>query len=206
VNQFDQDTGSSADSFSSTPPTIAGPLTTQSETLWPRVIGIIAIVFGGFGLVCSGWGMFGVAIAKAMLKNVPNQGGQVEQIEAMDRMQPWVVGSSLVALFVAILLLVAGIMLVRRRAVARTLCMSWAGIKIIFAIVNTIVSFMMQPGQIQSAPPQGAAAITTSMQTMEGPIVIFFQLINLAWALALPVFMLIWFNRTKIKDEVATWP
>jgi hypothetical protein len=97
-------------------------------------------------------------------------------------------------------------MLVRRRAVARTLCMSWAGIKIIFAIVNTIVSFMMQPGQIQSAPPQGAAAITTSMQTMEGPIVIFFQLINLAWALALPVFMLIWFNRTKIKDEVATWP
>lgn len=97
-------------------------------------------------------------------------------------------------------LLWGSLSLVRRRPAAGASLRRWATTKLVWFGINAalmmegLISSMRQGGPPQGWTPAGFAAVA-------------FIGILLAFApgMILPVWALIWFNRRKIKDEIATW-
>ena len=115
------------------PPTEPGELSLSARrSVWPMVLGIIAVVFGGFATLGGLWGavapfvMDGFARLLAQMPSAPGQ-DPAKMFEAMGEYRYLLMATSLASTAVAVLLLVAGIALMRRRPSARRLCMAWAG-------------------------------------------------------------------------------
>ncbi len=74
----------------------------------------------------------------------------------------------------------------------------------VVVVVNAIVGVLIQQEflqEMQAQDPNLAVIGTTAMQGFAAVGVVF----ALLWGLALPVFMLIWFARRTIKEQVAQW-
>ncbi len=129
------------------PPTSAGPLLQVKDTVWPKVLGIIAIVFAAFGIIGGCMGAFAYPLTEAMYKMMPQQAAQETQLANMKQWMGW----------------------------------------------------MIAMAQAQGSAPAMPVAF---QQTM----ILFGSALGLIWGWALPVFLIIWFRRQVIKNEVATWP
>ena len=184
--------------YPSQPPTEAGPLMTEPEpSKWPTVIGVIAIVFGAIGVLGGFCGMLSPRMV-AMMPPDANTGA-----DYVREWSGWIIFSSLVGLAFSGVLLAIGIGLLKRRFWSRAWAIRWSVVYMAFALVNLIFNFFMQQGQYeqmmqQNNMPTGAAQ---GMQVASGFAVCF----GLVWAWALPIFLLIWMSREKIKAEIATW-
>jgi hypothetical protein len=156
------------------------------ETKWPLVVGIISLVFAGLALICTPAGLVSQQVmpqAQKMMQNLPAW------------MHIYQIAATVIGMGEGVLLLIAGVMLLRRSAPTRVLHMIFAVIRIVITIVGTPIALMIMSG-IQ-APPQAER-----MMYISGGIGV---LIGLPLALAYPVFLLIWFMRRKIRDEVESW-
>jgi hypothetical protein len=171
----------------------------EPQTKWPTVIGIIAIVFGVIGALFGFCGIFGALMPGAFQAFQPQ--------EAMEVTQKWAIWSgvnSLVSAAVAVLLLIAGIRLMKRHPGAPGLCRTWAVIKMVVALAVITIGWFVQ--QDMMASMSQARNIAQPMPDEMMRVMMFVGLVfSLLWAWALPVFMLIWFSRPKIKSEVTTW-
>jgi hypothetical protein len=106
-------------------------------------------------------------------------------------------------LALGVVLIVAGAKLIARRVSGPRLARTWASIKAVIVVVLAIVTY---PAAKQAAEQAAKIQNQQSLpQSMQDTIIIFGLIIGLIWSLALPVFMLIWFSRGKIKHEVAEW-
>ena len=117
---------------------------------------------------------------------------------------PWTVASSLLAAALAILLLLGGIRLTKRKRSSIRLLKFWAVMKMPVVVIVTIAGILMQELQfeIMSQSPS-----LTSMPFGGGffDFMVVVGLVGLGWGWALPVFLIIWLSRGKIKNEVAGW-
>ena len=151
--------------------------------VWHKVIGIISIVLASLGIVCT-------PISMGM--NAMNPA----QKEAMKMFPDWwrnyQVFSSFLGVAFAILLLVAGISLCRRRPAARTLHLIYAGVALVMCIIGTLAAVSLMN---TDSTPMGMRA---------GMMIGF--VFGFLFGSAYPVFLLIWFLRARIRDEVASWP
>ena len=191
------------------PPTQPGALATPKRpTNWPMVIGTIAIVCGSGGILVGLW----TAAAPLVIRLFESAIGQGQpaavfhmQVDAMQPWHPWTVASSLVATAIASLLLIGGIRLTKRRRSTMRLLKLWAVMKIPFVVITTIAALLMQERQfeIMSQPSSGIA--TPFGGEFVSVMIVVGLVFGLAWGWALPVFLLIWLRRGKIKDEVAGW-
>jgi hypothetical protein len=185
------------------PPTEIGyAIPPAPPSTWPTVIGVIAIIFGVFGCLAAIYAALSPLIAEAVSRGVSTS--RPTGFELASRMPVLTVIGSLLALGLAILLLVGGITLIRRSASSRGLCVTWATLKILYAVANTAVSyFLMKPvlDEMAQTQAQGAGMPPGFMQQMMA----FGMCVGFVWVLALPIFMLIWFSRAKIKEETASW-
>ncbi len=184
------------------PPTQPGQLGTRGEgKSWPSVLGTIAIIFGVLGILGGIFGLFGPAIMRAvssvMPKNAPTG------LEAYDDWSGWMRASSVVAMLIAALLLVGGIRLYRRRGSSVRIIRRWAVIKIVYAIGATAVNYQIQQEQFE-AMAQGGGGAATPVQ-MAGVMAAVTVGISVLWLCALPVFMLIWLSRRKVREEFGGW-
>lgn len=194
------------------PPPMSAPTEPQEDlddfddrrSTWPNVIGITSIIFGSFGVLCNCAGVF-APWAMGMLLQSQQGGTQDAGMEAAahayDVHAVLLIASSVIAVFVAILLLVGGIMLVRRSEKSRTVHLAWAGLKICLAlclvalglvVANTQYEYLMQNATQADADQARIGAYVSAG-------------IQIVWLLVWPVFTLIWFMRGKIRDEVASW-
>ncbi len=191
-----------------TPPTDAGAIPPR-KTTWPMVLGIIAIILGSLATLrgCMSIGssaMFGL-FASAM----PEE--QAEMMEATKAFAPLIMISSGLTMAIAIVLLIGGIGLTKRNPRSPKTCKIWAGLKMVLVVYSSIVTFLSTQAQMEAMQrmleedPNTAAAMPGFFGTLMaiiGPVILVFAIV---WGWALPIFMLIWFSRRKIKAEVAQW-
>ncbi len=196
------------------PPTQAGPVAyTTAPSGWPKVIGVISIVLGSLAAVggCIGTVMqLSMGALKGFLEKVTPKGAGPDPLatwEAMERFAPWTMAVQLLLMAVAILLLIAGIGLVRRRRWSIKAGVVWAVLKILAVVPNAVLTYVTVNAQMEAVPKdpnmqQMPAGLFSMIGSFGG---IAAALWALLWGWAYPVFILIWFSRRKIKDEVEGW-
>ncbi|MBN1513150.1 MAG: hypothetical protein JXB13_14135 [Phycisphaerae bacterium] len=172
-------------------------------TSWPKVLGIICIVFGGLGILGGVWGILSPVFNEWLASLMPPQ--QQAAMEEAAKVNPYPVATSLFMLAIAALLLAGGIGLVRCHGHAIGLLRGWAVIKIFWVIVGTFVGLHMTRELMEEMQKQTGSGPVPGMEAIMTAGFVFGVVVGILWGCALPVFVLIWFSRRKIRNEVASW-
>jgi len=171
------------------------------------VLGTIAIVFGLCGALqglCGVASVFAMGPITQMLgKFTPATAGgpTLESTLAVtQKFAAWAIASNIFAVLVAVLLIVGGARLIKRRAKCRGTILLWGGLKFLVAVVAVVLGYlsMQEHASLASGPSAPGSAM------MQG-VAMFSLAFSFLWLLALPVFMVVWFSRPRIRDEVAGW-
>ncbi len=211
------------------------------KSAWPKVIGIISIVIAGLGMLCGTCNTISGIAGSAMVPFIrsfakmptatsrPTTGETMpmDSQAAPDMMDTMFKAlgplyiikaiTSFLGLLAAILLLIAGIMLVRRRRRGQTLHLVYAVVGIIsvgvaIALHSYSMSIMtdtmgglpfgkMEPGM----DPAMGEQMSNLMRAQFSMMSVFGAIMIVATGLPYPVFLLIWFLRPKVRREVKGW-
>ena len=191
-----------------TPLTDAGAIPAKPSS-WPMVIGIIAIIFGSLATLqgCMGLGWW--ALAGAFTSAMPPE--QAEMMDATKAFAPLMMISAGFTMPVAIVLLIGGIGLTKRSPRSPKTCRIWAGLKMMLVVYSGVVTFLSSRAQMEAMQrmleedpnaPAAMLGVFGTVMAIIGPMILVFAIV---WGWALPIFMLIWFSRRKIKAEIAQW-
>ena len=186
-----------------TPPTQPGQLGTRGRRKsWPGVLGTIAIIFGVLGILGGILGIFELRILRAFSSALPKNAAM--GLDAYDEWSGWIIVLSVFSLLVAVLLLVAGIGLFRRRGWSVKIVRCWAVLKIVRVLVTAA---MIDGSQAQDSFDRGwQAGGGAVMPAHIGQIVSVIIIgVTILWGWALPVFMLIWLSRRTVREEYREW-
>jgi hypothetical protein len=140
-------------------------------------------------------------VMAAVRSAVPAGRETIGTLEVMGRWSEWIVSSSLLRTALATLLLATGIGLLKRRSWARPIGRAWAAARIVVAPVEAYVGHLMQMESLDWMVQHGPSPPPAVM----GIAFVAGAFVGLAWAWALPVFMLVWLSRRKIREELAGW-
>ncbi|MGB2819381.1 MAG: hypothetical protein WBF17_00265 [Phycisphaerae bacterium] len=153
------------------------------RSVWPTVIGIISIILAALGLICT---------PLMTIMNTFNPASQQVYEYLPDWYRTWEVVSAFGGIIWGVLLLIAGIGLLKRRPVARTLHLVYAVSSMVVAVINgfVLVSVLSDTGGMPA--PVRVGMIGGAVGGTCG-------------ALIYPVFLLIWFLRASIAAEVRSW-
>ena len=190
------------------PPPAAPPVTPGAiaprPSRWPVIIGTIAIVFGILGALGGCGGLIMGPVVEALFESMPIQ--QNPGLAGLSKWKHLTIPVSLSSLALGILLLVGGIGLYRRRRWGRRVLMGWAGMKMILVIFSAALQYQMAIDQAEAMRNE------PGFQTLPAPMASLLQsfgligvFISVFWGWALPVFLLVWLSRRKIRDEVQSW-
>ena len=151
--------------MSTMPPPPMPPAPARAPSAWPTVIGIIGIVFGSLAAIggCFGAGM--TLLLEPLLTSLQGampEDQQVTGTEGLLQYTPWLVGASLAGSAVAIVLLVGGVMLTRRRSAAVKVLVTWAVLKMLYALPYNWISYKVNVAnleQMQNDPNMSGVAV-----------------------------------------------
>lgn len=164
--------------------TVAPKRASSGKSTWPVVIGVISIV-----VACVDTGII-------VLNFVESSGRDSDPTSSVGQ----IVGVVVAALFI-IWLLLAAARILRRQQSAVSLIRSWAITKIILMLLcNGIVIGLLLASQgiIDRLNEEAAYELDVSSYVA-------FMVGILIWHLAWPIFVLFWFGRSRVKEEVRTW-
>jgi hypothetical protein len=175
------------------------------DARWPKVIGIVSIVFGSLGVLtgCS-------AIASGFMMSLfmgvmPADARNQPAMVAMRDWAPWTGAVGAAKSIVAVGLLVGGILLLQKKRGGARLLVAWAIARMAVAVFDTAVTYFMQSqvmataaGQANTPPPGVPPGFFTMMAA-------FSAVFALAWGCALPIFVLVWLNLPFARAEVDRW-
>ncbi len=182
------------------PPSEIGEMPDKPSS-WPTGIGVLGIVLASLGLVGGCCGLLTPVFWSTMVDFMNSSGNVPEQqIQAMQAAKPptgWSVGAGLIGLVLATLLMIGSIKVIRRRAEGVTLCKIWAWVAIPWSVLAFIVNMYIQMQIPQEAQQMGAAGQVAGLA--------FGACMTLVFGIGIPIFMLAWFSRQKIRDEIAGW-
>ncbi|MDX2017389.1 MAG: hypothetical protein SFY95_07080 [Planctomycetota bacterium] len=196
----------------SAPPTT--PTILPERPSWAGAIGWISVVLGGLGILGNTCGVAGTLLAKpfqgfmrSLAANAPQAQLDVMDVQmaAQARFMPAMAVISALSLVVSILLLVAGVKLLKQQADTVKLHRIWAIARLALGMAGMVVGFLMQNATTEAMKAQnlgGAAGAGAAFGEIAGMIGI---IVGAMWAAAWPLFVLIWFSRAKVLDEVRTW-
>lgn len=193
-----------------TPPPLAQP---ASRPKWPTVIGVLSIVFGSGALLQSATSALGLLVVRAQMEGFAKQGADQGKIdEYLAQYKSFVTLSSISLSLLALLLLASGILLLRRRRIAAVLHQVWAILKILvggFFLFKTqgmtrLQMSIMLDSPVMKGGPGGVKGNEMFEQFTSAAmwVGIGFGLVFLA---IYPVFLIIWFNRERIRGEIRGW-
>ena len=162
--------------------------------IWPTVIGAISIIFGGGGtLLCV------LSVLANALTGSAARGGAYGAGYNTGR----IVGGVLPILF-CVWLLISGIGVVRRRQSAMISIRRWAIAKI--AIYGTCFTCLFAGVFISaSSIDRIHAELGGALGGLGVAVIALMLLVVMAWLLFWPIFILIWFGRDKIQQDVGHW-
>lgn len=202
------------------PPTSHGHIgLVQEPSSWPKVVGIIGIVVSSLGLLtnfCGGIYYLFQGKVTSMMPQPPAgaAGAEMNQaiLDATAKYTPVNVAIAALGTAVAAVCLYGSI-LTTRRSPACGLMRWWGAVAMVYIIGATIVQAieqsemmtvmaaeMTKAGAAGGTPPAMAGA----MNAMTGVAVVFSVLYGIA-RLVWPTFVLVWFSRRRIRDEINSW-
>lgn len=192
-------------------PPISTPETTAAPASgWPTVIGLIEVVFGSFAILgsCAGLAMLLLLPTfQGMMDDMVEQGapaGSTIGLQGMTQYQLPMLIINVIGLGVAVLLLCAGIATLRRRPFARPGAFIWAACKLPLVVVSSVMSYLINRASFSALPEDDPAAAMMNTGMMDA-VSLGGTCFALLWGSALPVFLIIWYSRAKIRTEVAGW-
>jgi hypothetical protein len=176
------------------------------ETSWPKVIGIISIVLASLGLACYGCQSVSTIFQPMMVGAMPEE----MRPPAPSTMQmAYSIATYCISFLLSLLLLFAGIATLKRKPSGRSLHVLWSVLKVVVSLISFGFAVMLAE---EIADQVNAQMQQQSQQTGQPPMfemtpgmMIIASAVTTAIMLIWPVFLLIWFNRGKVKDEVSTW-
>ena len=177
---------------------------TARRSAWPTVIGIFAVIIGGYDALENAVGAAVLLVLRQFADvttslSHPRLAQPKAVFEAMTRYSAEMAALSGVVVLLSIVLMVAGIALLSRRPNVPRLLVGWAILKIPVVVGATVV-YVMYGMAVFSAdsggPDAPALRIIMALYGSSG---------RLVWGLAFPTFILIWFLRRPIRAEVAEW-
>lgn len=161
---------------------------------WPKVIGIISIVWGAIGIVCGGAGIGWQLMAGSIMGNIP--GGAPP---AMTNPNPLALGVGAIGVLWSIVLIVAGAMTVGRKPAGRSCHLLWAAIAVVLSIIGMYFQVSMQ-AEISQWCIDNPDSDFAKQQAMGGNVG---KLLGYACGGVLgfgwPIFILAWFGLVKRK-------
>lgn len=182
------------------PPVYTTPIA-QSSSKWPKVIGIVMIAYGALGVLNGCMGVIAPFFMEIFAQLTPaSQRGVFNVIEDQ---KSWLIAGSSLSLVLETVLIILGIGLLKCRRSAARKYIYWAIPKIPLVLFQSVFQYKMGVSQMQSLfQSSDAPAIGSGFINAISLLTVFFVLI---WGCTLPVFLLIWFNRSKIKAETVAW-
>lgn len=192
------------------PPTT--PMVLPERPGWAGTIGWISVVLGGLGILANVCGVAGSLLAKPLqgwMRSMASQAPQA-QLDAMDaqmaaqaKFMPAMAVISALSVVASVALLLAGVKLLRQRPETVAWHRGWAVGRLALGMAGMIVGFLSQKEIAEAMRAQGGAAgPAAGLGELFGFVGI---MLGALWAAAWPLFVLIWFSRSKILDEVRTW-
>lgn len=160
---------------------------------WPKVVGIISIVWGAIGTVCNLCGVFGGMMGDAFIKMAPPE--QQAQLKA----QAQQAGPAQYALYAfgtmcALLLIVAGVMLLQRKMIGRLMHLIYGALGVLLTIASVPITLSAMNDQLarMSSDPNAQAGMAAVKPAMYGGLAF-----GVCLGIAYPAFCLIWFGMIK---------
>ncbi len=174
----------------------------EEPSRWPRTLGIIAITFGILGAL---GGLCGIAstLGSSYMQQLAPGGGEGMPPPVSAKMMAVTVVIQTVGVPVAIMLLVGGLRLRKRARKCAGLLAAWAVTKFFVVAAGSFLAYFTIKNQFAAMTvTKGAPSFSPEMVEWMA-----WGVAGLAflWGIALPVFIVIWFSRRVIRDEVQSW-
>ncbi len=187
------------------PPSLRPAADPLRTTTWPMVLGIICIVFGVLGALGGACGVAGQFIQDVFFGSMSQPDESEAMLEAMSRYRVHTIVVLIASMIVAALLASGGIGLTSRRSWSRRVLLHWSWIRMLVAVASLVVQYLAQQAMMQALAENPEAQMPPQFGYMMGAVGGVMFLFGLAWAWALPVFCLVWFNREPIRREMSQW-
>lgn len=166
---------------------------------WPKVVGIFSIVWGSLGVVCNGCGTVWFLVLPQFLKMAEEQNGPAPDAFIPP---PLMMIANVLSILVTALLLVAGILTVKRSMTGRVLHLVYAPLSILVSVVG-LVGGMQQSKAVRDwvaqnpGSPYAKSAGTGTAGEIAGYAIA-------AFVMLYPLFTLVWFGLVKKTRESMT--
>jgi ribosomal protein L40E len=153
---------------------------------WPAVIGTISVVLGGGGALINGMNVHVNVAGQRDLGQSP---------------LPAILAGA-VSILLSLWLLLAGIGIIRRQSTAVSNIRKWAIVKIVlYGTCLTCVTGVLLFAADAAAKQDPRLAQFGDAKA----IVLIVMIVLIAWFLAWPIFILWWFGRDKVREDIRDW-
>ncbi|MCB9837924.1 MAG: hypothetical protein H6813_01165 [Phycisphaeraceae bacterium] len=159
---------------------------------WPKVVGIISIVWGSIGVICNGLGVASSFLSPMMAGSA----GEGQMPPSVTDPPMTVILASVFGVLLSIFLVVAGVMTVLRRYAGRSMHLIYAPLHLISIVVGVMMQLEIQSQNAQWAKDNPDTIFAQQQQVggIVGLVMLgIFTVIFLIW----PVFCLVWFGLKK---------
>jgi hypothetical protein len=123
------------------------PFLQPQSSNWPKIIGIIAIVFGAVASLFGVLGLLAQLMVDKLAEVVPDE--QKEAMTASMQNQGMNILSTALQLGAAVLLIVGGVKLLGRKRSGVSICRAWAVLKILVVILASVISYSAVKAQME---------------------------------------------------------
>lgn len=165
---------------------------------WPKVVGIISIVWGSIGVLCNGLGLVGTVLTPQMMQMAAQEmeGGMPPQVTQPNM---WYAVMGVLSILMSIGLILAGIFTVNRKPAGRTFHLAVAVGTLILVAISLPLQWanMTAIGEwVANNPDAEFSQNYTPMGSMVG------MAVSVVLAGGWPIFLLIWFGALGKRPEV----
>lgn len=191
---------------STAPPTEPGEVQAlRPPESWPSAIGILGIIFAALGILGGACGVGGALLGTVFAGVVPEE-ARAQMEASMRYALPYPVlqwGVQFVELVLAIVLLVGSIQILRRSRAGRGTLIAFSWLDLVANFLGAGVGLFVlqaQEAMLRDNPDlarqAGALGPGAGMAMLAGGFIL---------ACVWPVFLIIWFNREKVRDDIDRW-
>ncbi len=175
-----------------------------------KVMGILHLVFAGFGLIAAVWGLFIAVVGNPFLKLMPATPQMSAQLEAQlamqEKIKPMTMTSSALSVLVAIPMIIAGIKMLRKHKDG----LKWSNIYAVSSLSAKVVNLTLSVTILIPAMQEmtrgiiGKSHLPGSVESIMSASMAGGAIIGVVFSCAYPLLTLILLNRTAPKAWFAS--